>query len=134
MGPGNSQSTSELLLTSDLFHLAYTPRNLYYYGLRNGKLVPYPVFVPIQGKNPAVTLIEDLINGPTGYLGGMAWTAVPQGSHLVPPIQGFPGPAGRPAPAVSHSRPAHPPEARGGQKAPPPWGTPSRPAQSPPRR
>ena len=40
----------ELLLTRDLFQLEYTPRNLYYYGLRNGKLLPYPVFVPIQGR------------------------------------------------------------------------------------
>jgi len=103
--PGNG--SDELLLTSDLFHLAYTPRNLYYYGLRNGKLVPYPVFVPIQGKNPAVTLIEDLINGPPGYLVAAARSAFPHGSHLVPPIQAFPGPSGGRTAVVSISVPAH---------------------------
>src|SRR5262249_58231267 len=119
MGPGNSQSTSELLLTSDLFHLAYTPRNLYYYGLRNGKLVPYPVFVPIQGKNPAVTLIEDLINRPTGYLGGMAWTAFPPGSHPLPPIQVLPRPSRRRDPRPRISDPAHARNVPGRQLAAP---------------
>ena len=71
--------THELLLTSDLFHLEYAPRNLYYYGGRNRKLVPYPVFVPIQGTNPAVTLINDLISGPPSWLAGGAQSAFPPG-------------------------------------------------------
>jgi hypothetical protein len=83
-----------LLLTSYLFHLEYTPRNLYYYGGRTGKLLPYPVFVPVQGTNPAVTLINDLISGPTGWLEGGAASAFPPRSHLVQPIQVFPGPSG----------------------------------------
>jgi hypothetical protein len=92
-GPG--KVSHELLLTSDLFQLEYTPRNLYYYGVRNGKLVPYPVFVPIQGKDPApVTLINDLIKGPTGWLQGAAWSAFPPESRLVQPIQVSPGPSG----------------------------------------
>jgi hypothetical protein len=99
----------ELLLTRDLFQLEYTPRNLYYYGLRNGKLLPYPVFVPIQGKNPAVRLIDDLINGPTGWLGGAAWSAFPSGSHLAQrqPIQVFPGPSGGRTAIVNIAVPAH---------------------------
>lgn len=86
--------SNQLLLTSDLFHLEYTPRNLYYYGGRNGALLPYPVFVPIQGTNPAVTLINDLISGPTGWLESAAHTAFPPTAHLVQPIQVFPGPSG----------------------------------------
>jgi hypothetical protein len=90
--------SNELLLTNDLFHLEYTPRNLYYYGLRNGgrigTLVPYPVFVPIQGTVPAETLINDLISGPSGWLQSAAQTAFPAESHLMRPIQVFPGPSG----------------------------------------
>jgi hypothetical protein len=104
---GPSRNSHELLLTSDLFHLEYTPRNLYYYGQRNGKLLPYPVFVPIQGKNPAVTLIDDLINGPSGWLEGAAGSAFPAGSHLVQPIQVFPGPSGGRTAVVNIAVPAH---------------------------
>src|SRR5215831_10777730 len=84
---GHSKISHELLLKSDLFQLEYTPRNLYYYGLRNWKLLPYPVFVPIQGKDPPVTLIDDLINGPSGWLQGAAKSAFPPKSRVVPPIQ-----------------------------------------------
>jgi len=104
---GHSKISHELLLKSDLFQLEYTPRNLYYYGLRNWKLLPYPVFVPIQGKDPPVTLIDDLIKGPSGWLKGAAKSAFPPGSHLVPPIQVFPGPsAGRTA-VVDIAVPGH---------------------------
>jgi Lipoprotein LpqB beta-propeller domain len=85
--------SNELVLTSALFHLEYTPRNLYYWG-RNGELVPYPVFVPIQGTNPAGRLINDLISGPSGWLAGAADTAFPTEAHLVQPIHVFPGPSG----------------------------------------
>src|SRR5215467_5723886 len=97
----------ELVLTSDLFQLEYTPRNLYYYGLRNGKLVPYPVFVPIQGPNPVVTLINDLIGGPTGWLQGAAQSAFPPGSHPALPIQVLPGPSGGRTAIVNIAVPAH---------------------------
>jgi Lipoprotein LpqB beta-propeller domain len=96
----------ELLLTSDLFQLEYTPRNLYYYGLRKENLVPYPVFVPVQGKTPG-TLIKDLINGPTGWLESAAQSAFPTGSHLVPPIRVFPGPSGGRTAIVNIALPAH---------------------------
>jgi lipoprotein LpqB-like beta-propeller protein len=101
--------SNELLLTSDLFHLEYAPRNLYYYGLRGGKLLPYPVFVPIQGTNPAQTLINDLIRGPGGWLAGAATTAFPAGAHLVPPIQVFPGPSGGRTAVVNIAVPRHAP-------------------------
>jgi Lipoprotein LpqB beta-propeller domain len=98
----------ELLLTSDLFHLEYAPRNLYYYGGRNRKLVPYPVFVPIQGTNPAVTLINDLISGPPSWLAGGAQSAFPPESHLVQPIQVFPGPSGGRTAVVNIAVPPQP--------------------------
>jgi hypothetical protein len=104
-----SPGKPDLLLTSDLFQLEYTPRNLYYYGLRNDRLVPYPVFVPIQGKNPdpAVTLINDLFSGPTGWLQIAAQSAFPSGAHLVPPIQVVPGPSGGRTAIVNIAVPAH---------------------------
>jgi hypothetical protein len=101
--------SNELMLTSDLFHLEYTPRNLYYYGGRNDQLLPYPVFVPIQGTNPAVTLINDLITGPSGWLQPAAWTAFPAGAHLVQPIQVFPGPSGGRTAIVNIAVPRHSP-------------------------
>jgi hypothetical protein len=106
LGRPDSKVSHELLLTSDLFQLEYTPRNLYYYGLRNGKLLPYPVFVPVQGPNLAVTLINDLILGPAGWLRGAAWTAFPSGSRVVPPIQVFPGPSGGRTAVVNIAVPA----------------------------
>ena len=82
------------LLTDWLFRLVYAPRNLYYWGDRNGQLLPYPVYVPSQGTGPATTLVNDLIYGPSGWLQGAAGTAFPAGSHLAAPIQVFPGPSG----------------------------------------
>jgi len=107
LGPPGSKVSHELLLTSDLFHLEYTPRNLYYYGPQNEQLMPYPVFVPIQGPNPAVRLINDLINGPTGWLQGAAQSAFPTGSHLAGPLQVFPGPSGGRTAIVNVAVPAH---------------------------
>jgi len=101
--------SDELMLTSDLFHLEYTPRNLYYYGGRSGKLLPYPVFVPIQGTNPAATLINDLITGPSGWLEPAARTAFPAGAHLAQPIQVFPGPSGGRTAIVNIAVPRHSP-------------------------
>jgi hypothetical protein len=107
LGPPGSKVSHELLLTSDLFHLEYTPRNLYYYAPQNDKLVPYPVFVPIQGPNPAVRLINDLINGPTGWLQSAAQSAFPTGSHLAGPLQVFPGPSGGRTAIVNIAVPPH---------------------------
>jgi hypothetical protein len=71
--------------------------------------VPYPVFVPIQGTNPAVTLIKDLIAGPGPWLAGGAQSAFPPGSHPVLPIQVFPGPSGGRTAVVNIHVPPQPP-------------------------
>ena len=91
---GAGKLSRELVLTNELFRLVYAPRNLYYLGGRNEQLLPYPVYVPIQGTGPARTLINDLINGPSGWLQGAAHTAFPPGSHRAGPVQVFPGPSG----------------------------------------
>jgi len=97
----------ELLLTNDLFRLVYAPRNLYYLGGRNGRLLPYPVYVPTQGTGPAATLVNDLIAGPSGWLEGAARTAFPPRSHLAGPIQVFPGPSGGRTALVNIDVPPH---------------------------
>ena len=107
-GLSNSGKPSrELLLTNYLFRLVYTPRNLYYLGARNSKLLPYPVYVPIQSTVSAATLVSDLINGPSGWLQGAAETAFPARSHLARPIQVFPGPSGSRTALVSIDVPPH---------------------------
>jgi hypothetical protein len=105
----SGKPSQELLLTNALFRLVYAPRNLYYLGGRNGELLPYPVYVPIQGTGPAVTLVRDLINGPSGWLQGAARTAFPPESHLAGrrPIQVFPGPSGGRTALVSIDVPPH---------------------------
>lgn len=106
--PSSSGKTSrELLLTNDLFRLVYAPRNLYYLGGRNNQLLPYPVYVPVQGTGSAVTLVRDLINGPSGWLQGAARTAFPPDSHLAGPIQVFPGPSGGQTALVNIDVPPH---------------------------
>jgi hypothetical protein len=103
----SGKPSRELLLTDWLFRLVYAPRNLYYLGGRNGQLVPYPVYVPSQGTGPAVTLVNDLIHGPSGWLQGAAGTAFPAGSHLAGPIQVFPGPSGGRTALVNIDVPPH---------------------------
>lgn len=90
----SGKPSRELLLPGWLFRLVYAPRNLYYRGGRNEQLLPYPVYVPSQGTGPAMTLVNDLIHGPSGWLQGAAGTAFPAGSHLAGPIRAFPGPSG----------------------------------------
>lgn len=85
---------SGVLMTSALFHLVYAPRNLYYYGLRDDKPLPDPVYVPIQGANQVETLVNDLRHQPAGSLEGAARTYFPAGAHLAGPPQVFPGPTG----------------------------------------
>jgi hypothetical protein len=92
--PFGSGHGSRLLITSALFHLVYAPRNLYYYGLRDDRLLPDPVYVPIQGGNQVETLIGDLRHQPAGSLAGAARTYFPAGAHLAGPPQVFPGPFG----------------------------------------
>lgn len=107
LSSGSGKPSRELLLTNELFRLVYAPRNLYYFGGRNGQLLPYPVYVPIQGTGPGQTLVNDLINGPSGWLQGAARTAFPAGSHLAGPIQVFPGPSGGRTALVNIDVPPH---------------------------
>jgi hypothetical protein len=85
-----SGTGSGLLLTSDIFRLVYRPRNLYYYAQWNGKLLPEPSFVPVQGASPVSTLVNDLSHDPAG---GAATTSFPKGTHLAG-VQAFNGPSG----------------------------------------
>lgn len=82
--------TTELMLSSDLFHLEYAPHNLYYYGPSEEFLVPDPVFVPTASQNPATTLVNDLLNDPKGWLQNAAKTAFPAAAQLRK-IQVLPG-------------------------------------------
>jgi Lipoprotein LpqB beta-propeller domain len=90
--PGSGKISHELLLTNDLFHLVYTPRDLYY-PLPNGTLVPNPVFVPAEAPNPAATLVRDLMHDPNGWLRGAARTGFPAKAWLrkVQVLPGSPG-------------------------------------------
>jgi hypothetical protein len=85
--------THQLLLASDLFHLVYTPRNLYYYGMRDQSLVPDPVFVAAEDPDPGSELIDDLREDPSGELQNAASTAFPPGMQR-PRLQVLPGPSG----------------------------------------
>ena len=105
---GAGKLSRELVLTNELFRLVYAPRNLYYLGGRNEQLLPYPVYVPRQGTGPAATLVDDLINGPSGWLQGAAHTAFPPGSHRAGPVQVFPGPSGGRTALVKIDVPPHP--------------------------
>jgi hypothetical protein len=89
-----AKPSHQLLLASDLFHLVYTPRNLYYYGMGTGSLVPDPVFVPAEDTNPAAKLINDLRHDPNGLLQNAARTAFPPGTQLEKPLQILPSPSG----------------------------------------
>jgi lipoprotein LpqB-like beta-propeller protein/sporulation and spore germination protein len=96
----------QLLLPSDLFHLVYTPRNLYFYGIRNNALVPDPVFVPNEVTNPATKLIGDLVAGPSGgLLDNAAQTDFPRGIDR-PKLQVLPSPTGGKVAIVSFRLPA----------------------------
>ncbi|HEY7432269.1 MAG TPA: LpqB family beta-propeller domain-containing protein [Streptosporangiaceae bacterium] len=96
----------QLLLTSSLFHLVYTPRNLYFYG-RDHVLVPDPVFVPNEDTNPATKLIDDLLAGPAGgsLLENAAQTDFPPRTPR-PKLQVLPSPNGGKIAIVSFRLPS----------------------------
>jgi lipoprotein LpqB-like beta-propeller protein len=87
--PGQGKPSSMLMLTSELFHLGYTPRNLYYYGTPSGPLVPDPVFMPNDSGNPGATLLNDLRHNPGGWLRDATLTSFPPGTRLT--VQSQPG-------------------------------------------
>lgn len=88
---GTGQATNELLLTKDLFQLAYEPRNLYYFDSSGKTLVPDPVFVPIDSSDPGTGLVRALLRSPAGWLAGAAFSAFPPDARLLRPVQVLPG-------------------------------------------
>jgi hypothetical protein len=88
---GVSESSSDLLLTKDLFQLAYEPCNLYYFDPSGKVLVPDPVFVPIDSSDPGTGLVQALLRSPAGWLAGAAFTAFPPKTRLLRPVQLLPG-------------------------------------------
>ena len=88
----NDQTSNELLLTKDLFQLAYQPRNLYYLQ-PTGKqqLVPDPVFVPVDTADPANDLVRALLPSPRGWLAPGVLSAFPPAARLVRPVSVPPG-------------------------------------------
>jgi Lipoprotein LpqB beta-propeller domain len=88
---GAAQASNELLLTKDLFQLAYEPRNLYYFDSSRQVLVPDPVFVPIDSFDPGTGLVRALLGSPTGWLEGAAFSAFPADAKLLRPVQVSPG-------------------------------------------
>jgi len=89
---GAGQPSGELLLTKDLFQLAYQPRNLYYLNPagKGRDLVPDPVFVPADSADPAVDLVRALLVSPQGWLGAVR-SAFPPAATLRRPVQILPG-------------------------------------------
>ena len=71
------QPSHELLLTKDLFQLAFQPRDLYYLDPAGKGLVPNPVFVPVNSGDPAVDLVRALLIPPQGWLAGAVLSAFP---------------------------------------------------------
>jgi hypothetical protein len=84
---GAGSLANELLLTKDLFQLAYEPRNLYYFDSSGQVLVPDPVFVPVDSSDPGTGLVRALLGSPTGWLEGAAFSAFPPDAHLLRPVQ-----------------------------------------------
>jgi hypothetical protein len=83
--------SSELMLTKDLFQLAYQPRDLYYLDPTGKGLVPDPVFVPVGSSDPAGDLVRALLVSPTGWLGGAVLSAFPPATRPARDVQILPG-------------------------------------------
>jgi hypothetical protein len=85
------EPSHELLLTKDLFQLAFQPRNLYYLDPGGKDLVPNPVFVPVDSGDPAVDLVRALLIPPQGWLAGAVLSAFPPAATLRHPVEILPG-------------------------------------------
>lgn len=85
------QPSHELLLTKDLFQLAFQPRNLYYLDPGGKDLVPNPVFVPVDSGDPAVDLVRALLIPPQGWLAGAVLSAFPPAARPREPVEILPG-------------------------------------------
>jgi hypothetical protein len=89
---GVNQPSNELLLTKDLFQLAYQPRNLYYLApAGKQQLVPDPVFVPADTADPANDLVRALLPTPRGWLAPGVLSAFPPAARLRRPVAVPPG-------------------------------------------
>ena len=85
------QPSHELLLTKDLFQLAFQPRNLYYLDPAGKDLVPDPVFVPVDSGDPVADLVRALLIPPQGWLAGAVLSAFPPAATLLHPVEILPG-------------------------------------------
>lgn len=85
------QPSHELLLTKDLFQLAFQPRNLYYLDPAGKNLVPDPVFVPVDSGDPAADLVRALLISPQGWLAGAVLSAFPPAATLRHAVEILPG-------------------------------------------
>ena len=85
------QPSHELLLTKDLFQLAFQPRNLYYLDPAGKDLVPDPVFVPVNSGDPVADLVRALLIPPQGWLSGAVLSAFPPAATLRHPVEILPG-------------------------------------------
>ncbi len=81
----------ELLLTKDIFQLAYQPRDLYYLDPSGKHLVPDPVFVPVDTTSLASDLVNALRASPQGWLADVVLSAFPPSAHLLRPVEVPPG-------------------------------------------
>jgi Lipoprotein LpqB beta-propeller domain/Sporulation and spore germination len=89
---GVNRPSNELLLTKDLFQLAYQPRNLYYLEpVGKQQLVPDAVFVPVDTADPANDLVRALLPSPQGWLAPGVLSAFPPAARLVRPVSVPPG-------------------------------------------
>lgn len=88
---GVDQPSHELLLTKDLFQLAFQPRNLYYLDPAGKDLVPNPVFVPVDSGDPAADLVRALLIPPQRWLAGAVLSAFPPAATLRHPVEILPG-------------------------------------------
>jgi Lipoprotein LpqB beta-propeller domain/Sporulation and spore germination len=88
---GVTEPSHELLLTKDLFQLAFQPRNLYYLDPGGKDLVPNPVFVPVDSGDPAADLVRALLIPPQGWLAGAVLSAFPPAATLRHPVEILPG-------------------------------------------
>ena len=88
---GDGRISHELLLTKDLFQLAYQPRDLYYLDPSGKHLVPDPVFVPVDTTSLASDLVNALRASPQGWLADGVLSAFPPSAHLLRPVEVPPG-------------------------------------------
>lgn len=77
-----------LLLTRRDVSRAYRVLNLYYFEPELQKLVPDPVFIPVQARaNLPTALVRALLRGPTDWLGPAVRTMIPTQTRLLGEVQ-----------------------------------------------